>query len=132
MQALRPTATASAADRLVNDLSGIRPANAAFLRRPHRLLINGVWVEATSGQTFDVRDPSSDQVIARVALGERPDIDRAVAAARKAFESADWSRMKPVVREKLLHTLADLIETHADELAELEAIDNGKSVVMAR
>src|SRR5215468_5754886 len=132
MQALRPTATASAADRLVNDLSGIRPANAAFLRRPHRLLINGVWVEASSGQTFDVRDPSSDQVIARVAQGERADIDRAVAAARKAFESPAWSRMKPLEREKLLHRLADLIEAHDDELAELEAIDNGKSVVMAR
>jgi phenylacetaldehyde dehydrogenase len=132
MQALRPTDAVSAANRLVNDLSGIRPGNAAFLSRPHRLLIDGVWVEAASGQTFDVRDPSSDQVITRVALGERTDIDRAVAAARKAFEGADWSRMKPVARERSLHRLADLIEAHADELAELEAIDNGKSVVMAR
>ena len=122
----------SAYNGLANDLRAIRPANAAFLGRPHRLLIDGRWVEAAGGQTFDVRDPSSDQVIARVALGERADIDRAVAAARKAFESPAWSRMKPLEREKLLHRLADLIEANADELAELEAIDNGKSVVMAR
>lgn len=120
------------ADRLANDLSGIRPANAAFLATPRRLLIDGRWVEAASGKTFEVRDPSSDQVIARAALGERADIDRAVAAARRAFESGDWRRMKPVDRERVLHRLADLIEAHADELAELEAIDNGKSVVMAR
>jgi phenylacetaldehyde dehydrogenase len=132
MQALRPTDAVSPANKLVNDLSGILPANTAFLRRPQRLLIDGVWIEAASGQTFDVRDPSSDQVIARVALGERTDIDHAVAAARRAFESSGWSRMRPVAREQLLHRLADLIEAHADELAELEAIDNGKSVVMAR
>jgi phenylacetaldehyde dehydrogenase len=122
----------SRADALANDLSGIHQVNAVFLATPRRLLIDGHWVEAAAGKTFDVRDPSSDQVIARVALGERADVDRAVAAARRAFESGDWSRMKPVEREKRLHRLADLIEAHADELAELEAIDNGKSVVMAR
>jgi phenylacetaldehyde dehydrogenase len=119
-------------DPLANDLSGIRPANAAFLATPKRLLIDGRWVDAAQGQTFEVRDPSSDQVIAHAALGERADIDRAVAAARRAFEGSAWSRMKPVDRERLLHRLADLIEAHADELAELEAIDNGKSVLMAR
>jgi phenylacetaldehyde dehydrogenase len=120
------------AKRLANDLSAIRPANVAFLATSRRLLIDGDWVDAVSGQTFEVRDPSSDRVIARAALGDRADIDRAVAAARRAFEGADWSRMKPVDRERLMHRLADLIEAHADELAELEAIDNGKSVVMAR
>jgi len=131
MQAVRSDAP-SEYNALSNDLKTIRPANAAFLARRHRLLIDGRWVEATGGQSFDVRDPSSDQVIARVALGERVDIERAVAAARTAFESPTWSRMKPLEREKLLHRLAVLIETNADELAELEAIDNGKSVVMAR
>jgi len=96
------------------------------------MLIDGDWVDAVGGQTFEVRDPSSDRVIAHVPLGDRTDIDRAVAAARRAFEGGEWSRMKPVDRERLLHRLADLIEAHADELAELEAIDNGKSVVMAR
>jgi len=115
-----------------NDLSRISAANNAFLRRPGRLLINGEWVEAASGRTFDVRDPSSDAVIARVAEGDALDVDRAVRAARVAFEDSDWSRMKPVDRERLLHRLADLIEKNADELAELESIDNGKSIVMAR
>lgn len=131
MQAVRSDAF-SVPGGLGNDLAGIRPANAAFLKRTHRLLIDGQWVEAAGGQTFEVRDPSSAQVITRVAQGERADIERAVAAARRAFEAPAWSRMKPLERERLLHKLADLIEFNADELAELEAIDNGKSVVMAR
>jgi phenylacetaldehyde dehydrogenase len=117
---------------LTNDLSAIAPANKAFLKQPRKLLIDGEWVPAASGKTFEVRDPSSDAVIAHCALGDAPDVDRAVGAARRAFEQGDWAGMKPVDRERLLHRLADLIEQHADELAELEAIDNGKSVVMAR
>lgn len=117
---------------LANDLSGLSAANTAFLRRSHRLLIDGKWVDAAAGATFEVRDPSSDQVISRAAAGEAQDIDRAVAAARKALEDSEWSRMKPVDRERLMHRLADLIERHADELAEVEALDNGKSIVMAR
>jgi phenylacetaldehyde dehydrogenase len=128
------TAVASSAlkSALANDLSSIMPANAAFLAAPRKLLIDGAWVPAASGKTFEVRDPSSDQVIAHCALGDAADVDRAVAAARRAFESGDWAQMKPVDRERVMHRLADLIEQHADELAELEAIDNGKSVVMAR
>ena len=122
----------STPDALANDLSRIHPKNAAFLKTPKRLLIDGAWVEAASGKTFEVRDPSSDEVIAHVAAGEAADVERAVAAARHAFEDSDWSRMKPTERERLLHRLAELIEAHADELAELEAIDNGKSVLMAR
>lgn len=117
---------------LANDLSAIMPANAAFLAKPHKLLIDGAWVAAASGKTFDVRDPSSDHVIAHCSLGDAADVDLAVAAARRAFEAGGWAQMKPVDRERVLHRLADLIEKHADELAELEAIDNGKSVVMAR
>jgi phenylacetaldehyde dehydrogenase len=118
--------------RLANDLSAIRPANAAFLRAPHQLLIDGQWVEAASGATLEVRDPSSHQVIATVAAADRVDVDKAVAAARRAFDDSEWSRMRPIDRERLLNRLADLIERDADELAELEAIDNGKSVAVAR
>jgi phenylacetaldehyde dehydrogenase len=117
---------------LANDLSGIQPANRAFLAKRHQLLIDGKWVAPASGRYFEVRDPSSDAVVSHCAEGDAPDVDRAVAAARRAFESGEWSQLKPVDRERLLHRLADLIEAHADELAELEAIDNGKSVVMAR
>ncbi len=119
------------ADRYANDLARLRPATAAFLDRPRDLLIDGVWVPAASGQRFEVRDPSSDQVLTRCAAGDAIDVDRAVAAARRAFDG-EWSRVKPCERERLMHRLADLIEAHADELAELEALDNGKSVVMAR
>lgn len=115
-----------------NDLTRISVANASFLKAPHRLLIDGAWVPAVSGRTFEVRDPSSDSVIAQVAAGESADVDLAVASARRAFEDSEWSRMKPVDRERLLHRLADLIERDADELAELEALDNGKPVLIAR
>jgi len=115
-----------------NDLSLITSTNKTFLARSHGLLIDGVWTAAASGKTFEVRDPSSDRVITHCAEGDAADIDRAVSAARHAFEDGDWSRMKPMNRERVLHRLADLLEHHADELAELEAIDNGKSVVMAR
>jgi len=122
----------SAATPLANDLSRIAPANRAFLSTPRSLLIDGAWVPAASGRTFEVRDPSNAAVIAHCAEGDAPDIDRAVAAARRAFDEGEWGRARPVERERLMHRLADLIEQHADELAELEAIDNGKSVVMAR
>jgi phenylacetaldehyde dehydrogenase len=125
-------ATSNPMGSLTNDLSTIRPANAAFLAQPRKLLIDGAWVQAAGGKTFEVRDPSSDCVIAHCALGEAGDVDRAVGAARRAFEDGEWAQMKPVDRERLLHRLADLIERHADELAELESIDNGKSVLMAR
>jgi phenylacetaldehyde dehydrogenase len=122
----------SPAAALENDLSKITAANAEFLRTARRLLIDGAWVEARSGRTFEVRDPSSDRVIGLVAEGAAADIDLAVAAARRAFDDSEWSRMKPSDRERLLHRLANLIERDAESLAELEALDNGKSVVMAR
>jgi phenylacetaldehyde dehydrogenase len=117
---------------LANDLAAISAANAAFLRRSQQLLIDGDWVPAKSGKTFEVREPSSDAILAHCALGEAADVDLAVAAARRAFESGDWPKMTPVDRERVLHRLADLIEAHADELAELEALDNGKSLIIAR
>ncbi len=117
---------------LANNPSSISDEVKAFLASPKKLFINGDWVDSQSGKTFDVTDPSSNRVIASVAEGQAEDINRAVVAARRAFEDSDWSRMKPVERERLIHRLADLIEEHADTLAELEALDNGKSVVMAR
>ncbi len=127
------TAAASGARvALANDLAGISKANAAFLKKPRKLLIDGAWLDAADGKTFEVRDPSSDQVLTRCALGDAADVDLAVAAARKAFEGGEWAEMKPVDRERVMHRLADLIESRADELAELEALDNGKSVLMAR
>lgn len=117
---------------LANDPGLISDQVAAFLASEKRLFIGGDWVDAGSGQTFDVTDPSSDQVISAAAKGQAEDIDQAVSAARQAFENSAWSRTRPMERERLLHKLADLIEEHADTIAEIEALDNGKSVVIAR
>ena len=103
-----------------------------FLAQPKRMAIGGEWVEALGGGMLEVVDPASGQVFDRVPAGEATDIDRAVAAARRAFEQGDWPRMRPVDRERLLLRLAELVEAHAQELAEIEALDNGKPVTMAR
>ncbi len=105
---------------------------SAWLSTPRRLLINGRWVAAASGKTFDVFNPADGSVIARVAEGDREDINRAVSAARRAFESGPWPRMTPRDRGKLLWRIGDLILQHGDELAELESIDNGKPRAVAR
>ena len=118
----------------MNKLHGIElhPATAAFLAKPRRMLIGGEWVDALAGQTLPVVDPADGETFCRVPAGEAADIDRAVQAASRAFESGDWPKMRPVDRERLLLKLADLLEANAQEFAELEAIDNGKPVTMAR
>ena len=107
-------------------------AARSFLAKPHNLLIDGKWVPAKSGKTFAVEDPATQEVIAHVAEGDAADIDLAVAAARRAFESGPWARMLPAERARLVWRLGDLLEQHADEFAELEAQDNGKPVTAAR
>ena len=119
----------------MNEMSKISHLGAAaqsFLDRAGKLLINGEWVTAASGETFDAIDPATEGVICKLAAGDKEDIDRAVKAARKAFEDSAWSRMRPVERERLLLKLADLIEANAEELAQLESLDNGKLVFFAR
>ncbi len=97
----------------------LTPRISAFLDERHELLINGQWTEATSGQTFAVLDPATTDEIARVPAGDAEDIDKAVAAARAAFESGAWPALRPTDRSRLIWRLADLIEEHAEELAEL-------------
>ncbi len=103
-----------------------------FIASPRKMLINGKWTDAASGKTFETLDPSTGESIVQVAEGDREDVNRAVAAARTAFEDSPWSRMAPSAREKIMHRLADLMEENADVLAELEALDNGKNVAVAR
>ncbi len=107
-------------------------AGKDFIARRHKLLIDGQWVDASSGKTFAVFDPSNGQQIAQVAEGTAADVDEAVKAARRAFEDGPWARMKPTERGKLVWKLGDVLEAHADELAELEALDNGKPIRDAR
>ncbi|KAG9153452.1 hypothetical protein Leryth_025743 [Lithospermum erythrorhizon] len=91
-----------------------------------QLLINGQFVDAASGKTFKTLDPRTGDVIADVAEGDAEDIDRAVGAARKAFDEGPWPRMTAYERSKILLGTADLIEKHNDEIAALETWDNGK------
>ncbi len=103
-----------------------------FLSRPKKMLIGGAWVEARSGKTFETYNPATGEVLAQVAEGDRADIDLAVAAARKAFESGPWPDMSPSERGRLMWKLSDLIEQHHEELAELETLDNGKPLLFSR
>ncbi|MDQ1129249.1 aldehyde dehydrogenase [Microbacterium sp. SORGH_AS_0888] len=94
---------------------------------PGRLLIDGEWTDAASGRRFATTDPATGRHLADVARGESADVDRAVAAARRALESGAWASMTPPERSKLLWRVADLMESHLDELAELETLDQGKN-----
>jgi phenylacetaldehyde dehydrogenase len=106
-------------------------AAAAFLARPKRLLIGGEWVASASDVRIPVIDPATGAEVASVPDAGRADVDKAVAAAREAFERGPWATMLPSDREALIWRLADLIDKHAEELAELESIDNGKTKFMA-
>jgi aldehyde dehydrogenase (NAD+) len=97
-----------------------------------QLLINGKWVDSVSGKTFPTINPSTGEVITHVAESDAPDVDKAVAAARAAFEKGPWRKMSASERGNLMYKFADLIEKHADELAQLEALDNGKPYHIAR
>jgi phenylacetaldehyde dehydrogenase len=106
-------------------------AVAKFLKRAPRLLIGGEWVESRSQGRIPVTDPATGKEIASVADANASDVDRAVAAARAAFETGPWADMLPAERQGLLWKLSDLIEKNADELAELESLNNGKTKFMA-
>lgn len=114
------------------DIPKLSERASKFLAQEHKLLIGGKWTRPASGKTFAVFDPSTGRQIASVPEAGAPEVDSAVRAARAAFENSAWSRMKPVDRSKLIWRLADLIEQHADELAELESLDNGKPITDAR
>jgi phenylacetaldehyde dehydrogenase len=106
-------------------------AVGSFLRRAPRLLIGGEWIESASAVTIPVTDPSTGRTIATVADANDTDVERAVAAARTALESGPWPDLLPSERQAMIWRLSDLIERHADELAELESLDNGKTKVIA-
>ncbi|KUH85556.1 MULTISPECIES: aldehyde dehydrogenase family protein [unclassified Mycobacterium] len=98
---------------------------------PKKLLIDGDWVDAVSGRTFPTYDPATGHALVEVAHAERGDIDRAVRAARRAFDVGPWQWMKPNERERLLWRVGDMISARAEEFGQLEALDNGKSAGIA-
>ena len=97
-----------------------------FLKRKPQLFIDGEWVESSHDRTIPVYDPSTGKEIARVVDASDKDVDRAVSAARRAFDDGRWSGLSPYQRQRAVERLADLIEAAIPELAELESIDNGK------
>jgi phenylacetaldehyde dehydrogenase len=103
-----------------------------FIARPRTALINGKWVPAKSGETFDVLNPATGELLASVAACAKEDVDAAVTAARKAFDDGPWSKMTPSARSKIIWRIGDLILENLDELAQLESLDNGKPYAVAR
>ncbi len=110
----------------------IKPESQTFLQRAPKMLIGADWTSASDGALMDLRNPATGEVLCQVPAGTAADIDRAVRAARQAFDDSAWSRTRPRERQNMLWKLAELMERDADLLAELECLNNGKSAVMAR
>lgn len=111
----------------------IRPLTAvqAFLNRTHGLIVGAERPPGASSTTMTVMDPATGTPVSHVAAGTADDVDAAVRTARRALEGP-WSSLMPSERQRLLHRLADLIEQNGEELAQLETINNGKSILMSR
>ncbi|WP_439873750.1 aldehyde dehydrogenase DhaS [Bacillus mycoides] len=99
-----------------------------FLQGTKKLYVNGSFVESASGKTFKTPNPATGETLAVVAEAGREDIHKAVVAARMAFDEGPWSRMSTAERSRLMYKLADLMEEHKEELAQLETLDNGKPI----
>jgi aldehyde dehydrogenase (NAD+) len=108
--------------------AGSKSGSAHVKVKQTKMLIDGKWVDSHSGKTFDTINPATGEVIARVAEGDKADVDKAVKAARKAFDKGPWRKMNARERGRLMYKLADLIERNFDELAALETLDNGKPI----
>ena len=107
-------------------MSSVQPAETKTPRK-YQLFIDGKWVDADSGKTFMTPNPATGETLAEVAEADKADIDKAVTAARKAFEGK-WSKVSPRDRGRMLYKLSQLIEENASELAALETADNGKPI----
>ncbi|MGM9928087.1 MAG: aldehyde dehydrogenase family protein [Bacillus sp. (in: firmicutes)] len=106
----------------------LHPRVQEFLKGTKKLLINGEWVDSTTGKTFETLDPSNGKVLSIVSEAGEEDINKAVVAARQAFENGPWKTMSASERGRLIYKLADLMEAHKEELAQLETLDNGKPI----
>jgi phenylacetaldehyde dehydrogenase len=103
-----------------------------FVTKTRQMLINGQWMNAASGKVFPTYNPATGEILAHVAEGDKEDIDRAVAAARAAFDKGPWRRLSPSERGRLVWRLAELLEKHAEQFAQLESLDQGKPLFLAR
>lgn len=105
--------------------------NNMKIKIPHQLFINGQFVDAEGGKTYDTINPTDGNAICQVSLAQVSDIDKAVAAAKEAFESGEWGKMNARDRGLLIYRLADLMEEHQEELATIESIDSGAVYTLA-
>ena len=115
--------------------TAVAPVNeqvSKFIASPRKMLINGKWVDSVSGKTFPTYDPSTGKEMAYIAEGDKADINLAVTAARNAFEKGPWRKMSASERGRLIWKLGDLLEKYTEEFAQLESLDNGKPVAIAR
>jgi len=110
----------------------ILPAVFEFLKKRQKLLINGEWTEPASGDYTASTNPATGEVLTYIASGNEKDVDLAVEAAHRALEQGEWPKMSPADRGKLLWRIADLIDHYADELAQIETLDNGKPISISR
>ena len=108
--------------KLVND----------FVTTPRQLFIDGKLVDAKAGRTFKTLNPATGETLATVAEGDTMDVDLAVRAARRAFDTGPWGRMTASDRGRIIWRIGDLITEHLEEFAELETLDNGKPLSVAR
>jgi len=106
----------------------LNPRVQEFLKGTKKLLINGELVQAASGKTFETLDPSNGKVLAVVSEAGPEDVDKAVKAARNAFDNGPWKKMSASERSRLIYKLADLMEEHKEALAQLDTLDNGKPI----
>jgi acyl-CoA reductase-like NAD-dependent aldehyde dehydrogenase len=116
----------------MKEVTNLLPSVNKFLKNRNNLLINGKWVEPSSGEYAPSINPATGEVLTYFALGNVDDVDRAVSAASQALEQGEWPKMSPADRGKLLWRIADLIEQYGDELAQLETLDNGKPISISR
>ncbi len=112
--------------------SGLDPRTVKFTSAPRQMYVDGQWADALSGRQFDTVDPATERVITTVPHAGLEDVDRAMGAARRAFESGPWAGMTPAQRQRMIWRIAEGITARADQFAELESIDNGKSVAVAK
>ncbi|MBJ7336075.1 aldehyde dehydrogenase family protein [Mycolicibacterium sp.] len=115
-----------------NALIALDPTVVEFTSTPKHMFIDGSWASAASGRTFDTVDPATGRVITSVPHAGSEDVERAVMAARRAFEYGPWRTITPAQRQRLLWQIGEGILARADQFAQLESIDNGKSVAVAR
>ncbi len=114
------------------DMVSLSAPVRSFVGQPRQALIDGRWQNAQAGKTFEVFNPATESVIAHVADCQKADVDLAVAAARRAFDSGPWPSMSPSARGRILWKIGDLILENLEELAQLESLNNGKPIGVAR